>query len=478
MALLAGLLLMTGGCDKYDDAAVLDSISELSGRVTALETWQQNVNTNVSTLQAAVAALNDKDFVTSVESFTTPAPGGYKIYFSKNPTTPATIYNGTNGTNGDPGVSPQIGVRDSTDGKFYWTLNGSYILQGGDKLPVTGDDGLTPQLRIDQVNNVWEASYNGGTTWDPVVGGTNAVIFSAVDNSNAAYVELTLADDTKIQLPKRKVLITFTQPGNFQAGSSYTVPFTLASAATVVRLLDVPADWTVTLTKSGTGGSIAITAPAAWTATNWQVEAVILAFEDEEQVVMRALKLERLLDVTPPAAAPADARTSNIWRTVENGITYFWSDLIEPAACDKEDATDGCRSHTNPSNSLKFMYFNWNYVNTNGSLLCPAPWRLPVLADYKALDRSLGGTGANSQINTDPNIDLFDKYRDNWGGLHTGRFTSATAFTADTQLLLWINEISMGVGRYVYFSKQMVSLSGATAQTAHMMTVRCVLVVQ
>jgi hypothetical protein len=187
LCILMLALLTLGGCNKFDPTYIEDEVNDLKNRMTAIE---QTVNSNITALQGLVAALENADFITGVTTFTTPAPGGYVISFVKGGT--ITISNGTAGTNGSngtdgrdgsdgrdgadgqDGASPQIGVRQDTDGAYYWTLNGEWILAGGNKLRVTGEkgatgsagqNGITPQLRINSGTNIWEVSYNEGNTW-------------------------------------------------------------------------------------------------------------------------------------------------------------------------------------------------------------------------------------------------------------------------------------------------------------------------
>jgi uncharacterized protein (TIGR02145 family) len=101
---------------------------------------------------------------------------------------PITIYHGKegkdgqNGANGQNGTSPIVGVAKYTDGVYYWTLNGEWLLDdNGNKLPVSGKDGqngangkdgqdgadgkdgITPLLKIE--NGYWYISYDNGATW-------------------------------------------------------------------------------------------------------------------------------------------------------------------------------------------------------------------------------------------------------------------------------------------------------------------------
>jgi hypothetical protein len=197
MSMLA--LLTFGGCEKFDPAYIESEVNDLKNRMTAIEQWATTVNSNITALQGIVATLQNADYITGVTTFASPAPGGYVISLLKGGT--ITISNGTagrdgtNGTNGtdgrdgangtdgtngqdgasgQDGLSPQISVKQDTDGVYYWTLNGEWIIAGGNKLRVTGEkgatgsagqDGATPQLRVDPGTNTWEVSYNEGGTW-------------------------------------------------------------------------------------------------------------------------------------------------------------------------------------------------------------------------------------------------------------------------------------------------------------------------
>lgn len=56
---------------------------------------------------------------------------GYTITFSKG--NPITIYHGKDGQDGEDGITPTISVKKDTDGVYYWTLNGEFIVVDGGK---------------------------------------------------------------------------------------------------------------------------------------------------------------------------------------------------------------------------------------------------------------------------------------------------------------------------------------------------------
>mgnify|MGYP000162925257 CR=1 FL=1 len=196
---------------KYDDDDLWNSVHGLENRVAKLEELCKQMNTNISSLQTIVTALQNNVYVTG----TTPLMKdgkeiGYTITFSKG--NPITIYHGKDGQDGEDGTTPTIGVKKDTDGVYYWTLNGEFIVVDGGKIKAEGKDGTngtngtTPQFKIE--NDYWFVSYDNGANWTQLgkatgedgIGGDS--MFSGVDyETSTDYVIFTLADGTQIKLP-------------------------------------------------------------------------------------------------------------------------------------------------------------------------------------------------------------------------------------------------------------------------------------
>ena len=169
---------------------IWDAIDGLDSRVTKLEELCKEMNTNITSLQTIVDVLQSNDFITSIVEIKKDGKVvGYTITFGKHD--PITIYhgqdgkdgqNGQNGADGKDGITPVIGVAQDTDGVYYWTLNGEWLLDdNGNKLPVSGKDGqngadgkdgqdgadgkdgISPLLKIE--NGYWYISYDNGATW-------------------------------------------------------------------------------------------------------------------------------------------------------------------------------------------------------------------------------------------------------------------------------------------------------------------------
>ena len=183
---------------------IWDAIDGLDSRVTKLEELCKEMNTNITSLQTIVSVLQSNDFITGVVEIKKDGEViGYTITFGKHD--PITIYHGQDGKDGADGKdgqdgqngsanAPVIGVAQDTDGVYYWTLNGEWLLDdNGNKLPVSGKDGqngtngsngqngadgedgkdgadgqdgkdgITPQLKIEE--GYWYISYDNGATW-------------------------------------------------------------------------------------------------------------------------------------------------------------------------------------------------------------------------------------------------------------------------------------------------------------------------
>ena len=209
IAITLGLL----SCN-HKDSLWQEVVEDLDERVETLEMLCAEMNTNITSLQTIVDVLQSNDFITSIVEIKKDGKVvGYTITFGKHD--PITIYHGQdgkdgsdgkngqdgkdgqdgqdgadgkdgqdgqNGADGKDGITPVIGVAQDTDGVYYWTLNGEWLLDdNGNKLPVSGKDGqngtdgkdgqdgadgkdgITPLLKVE--NGYWYISYDNGATW-------------------------------------------------------------------------------------------------------------------------------------------------------------------------------------------------------------------------------------------------------------------------------------------------------------------------
>ncbi|WP_308660537.1 leucine-rich repeat protein [Alistipes shahii] len=367
--LMCGLLLF--GCgDKYDDSALRNDLNDLENRVTKLEELCKQMNTNISSLQKIVDALQDNLSISKVEQIS----DGYIIYFSDGST--ATIKNGK-----DSGDAPVIGVKQDTDGCYYWTLDGEWLtdekgnkvkaqgtdgkdgidgedgndgVDGEDGVDGTngkdGKDGITPQLKIE--NGRWMLSMDNGKTWtdigqatgadgkdgedgadgtdgeDGVDGkdGTNGIFKSVTEDDDNVY--FTLEDDSVITIPKSdnsKFAIAFdaTDIAILNGGESKTIFYTITGATenTVVKAIAQDGWKAKVNATSADKGTITITAP------NPIVESEILVFANDGsyRTVMVSLNCmqgqiniaDNSIDATPAGGTQEIKLTTNLDYTVE-----------------------------------------------------------------------------------------------------------------------------------------------------------------
>lgn len=232
---LSAMMIFAVGCERFDDSLIWEKLNSLESRIVVLEQLCRQMNTNISSLQTIVDALQDKDYVTNISPITEDGKViGYTIAFSKSGT--ITIYHGKDGkdgqdgTNGEDGYTPVIGIAKDTDGLYYWTLDGGWLLDSeNNKVKAVGidgedgadgedgedgadgaggKDGMTPKLKIE--NGYWFVSYDNGVNWvelgkaigeDGEDGEDGDSIFEDVTYDDD-YVYITLTDGTELIVPR------------------------------------------------------------------------------------------------------------------------------------------------------------------------------------------------------------------------------------------------------------------------------------
>lgn len=157
-------------------------------------------------------------------------------------------------------------VQDA-DGRWYWTLNGSWLYVNGAKVPVSVGDGVTPKMKIE--NGMWYVSYDNGTTWTEAgkaTGDDGAAcgIVSIKEDSSGIYFEMQ--DGTVITIAKvlpLTIVFDVDEVGITSGGESKTIGYTLNGASENVVIKAIAHDgWRAKLNvDTKTTGTITITAP-------------------------------------------------------------------------------------------------------------------------------------------------------------------------------------------------------------------------
>ena len=264
-------MLLAVSCSEFDATPIWDKLEDHENRISILEEMCRKMNTNIGALQTIVEALQKNEYVMSVTPITEGGVEvGYTISFSSGKN--ITIYHGKDGSDGKDSYIPAIGVKQDADGIYYWTVDGSWLLdENGQKVKAVGTDGqngtngsngqdgapgtpgtpgtdgkngVTPQLKIE--NGMWYVSYDNGASWtelgqatgdqgpqgetgatgpqgpqgNPGVSGNS--FFQSVTETND-YVLMVLANGTEIRIPKASaVAATLT----LDSVSGFTATFT------------------------------------------------------------------------------------------------------------------------------------------------------------------------------------------------------------------------------------------------------------
>lgn len=230
----------------YDDTLIKESIEDLEGRVTDLETLCTEMNSNITALTTLVQAMQKGDYVVSVSPLIEDGVEvGYRIIFKESGV--VDLYHGkdgadgadgadgtdgengkdgANGADGEDGHTPVLGTKQDTDGAYYWTIDGEWVLDGeGNKIPLV-TVGATPQLKIE--DETWFVSYDDGKTWEEL-GAAVSVGIKDIKEENGELV-ITMADGTVIAVPlgsPMKVVLGEFDAAALQYGADLEIPYTI-----------------------------------------------------------------------------------------------------------------------------------------------------------------------------------------------------------------------------------------------------------
>ena len=246
LSILSLIILGLVSTSCYDDTEIREAIDDLDGRVQTLETLCTELNTNLTALSTLVQALQKGDYVVSVSPLMEDGEEvGYRIIFKEsgvvdlyhgqdgadgkdgeNGQDGADGKDGVNGADGKDGETPVLGTKQDTDGAYYWTIDGEWVLDGeGNKIPLI-TPGATPQLKIE--DETWFVSYDDGKTWEEL-GAAVSVGIKDIKEENGELV-ITMADGTSIAVPlgsPMKVVLGEFDATALQYGADLEIPYTI-----------------------------------------------------------------------------------------------------------------------------------------------------------------------------------------------------------------------------------------------------------
>lgn len=253
---VAALAGCTADMDKFTER-----LDDLEARVAALETLCAQMNEDISSMRTVISALEDGLYITDVKNVS----GGYRIEFSDGET--ITIRHGEDGEDGVPGTpgadgqdgyTPVIGVRMDTDGIYYWTLDGEWLLDDqGNKMRVTGEngkdgadgeDGVTPVIGVAQdedgiyywtINGEWLLDENGNKVQAQYLDGADSedlIEDVVVDDMGITFV---LSDGSELYIPLYEAItIAFDAEDLLvmEPGSERDIHYTIESRLEDIRI--------------------------------------------------------------------------------------------------------------------------------------------------------------------------------------------------------------------------------------------------
>lgn len=334
---LLALTFCYTACTKYDDSDLYSKYNSLDSRVSKLEAMCQDLNRDIASLRTIVNALEQNDGITSIdELYEGGEIVGYRINLRSGNS--FTIFNGEQGKPGaDADKAPQIGIKQDSDGVWYWTLNGEWMTDDyGNRVIASGrngndgkdgkdgqdgkdgangtngtdgtngSNGITPLLRI--VDGYWQISYDNGSTWTTVGKATGengkdgtdgqdgmdgqSSVFTGIDTGNADYAVITLSNGSTIMLPRYKSLsltLDVAEDVTVMPGVVRDIPYAIEGASEDVQIETIAEGVKATVVKTGAfSGKIAVTI-----GETLETEAKVLVFVvDKGQTVMQRITFE------------------------------------------------------------------------------------------------------------------------------------------------------------------------------------------
>lgn len=462
LCFLFAVSILSGCGDDYDDSALTGRVDDLENRVTKLEELCKQMNTNISSLQALVNALQDNDYITGVTPITKDGETiGYTISFAKS--APITIYHGEDGKDGqdgkpgedgNDGLTPIIGVKQDTDGVYYWTLNGDWLTDdSGNKIQAEGrdgadgkpgedgndgqdgkpgedgqdgqdgkpgedgKDGITPQLKIE--DGYWYVSYNDGASWtqlgkatgdkgEPGEPGQTGGIFKDVEETDDSVI-FTLNDDSTITIPKATASETLdivfgnTDSINVLPGKTYEIEYTI-TGADENTLIEVVAQDLYKASVSPTdyrSGKIIVTTPSA----DLGASRVLVFVSKGTNTIMRILNFVESVILVSTNTVEIAAEGETVQVEVETNVTYSveipetdqaWLSIAETrAATHKETLT--FTAQANPNTIYRYSTVN---LKDDSGLIAQSILFAQKASGYKTVHVETAGTLEN-YISTD-----------------------------------------------------------------------------
>lgn len=292
--LVAAVAMLFTACE-FDPTDLNNRIDDLENRVTELEETIAALNQDIAGVETLVNAMQNNVYVSKIVK----GENGYEVYFTNGEK--IEIADGKAGEAGKDGVTVTV-MLDEEDGQYYWAVikDGvtSFIEVDGKRLPVKGEQGNTPKMRVvmEGETGYWEVSYNNGETWERVLledgtpvttsGGAGGLFKEAYideDTNTAVFVflngetlEIELRSDLYVNFKGEAV-----ESADFRYGETKT--FEMEAVGVVKAIVTTPDEWKASFDKTNAVWSI--TAPSIEHAlcADLEGEVALIYFGEENQ---------------------------------------------------------------------------------------------------------------------------------------------------------------------------------------------------
>ena len=329
--------LFSAACSKYDDSELQNLYTSLESRVKLLENTINSINSSVTAMQQLVS----KGCVITEVKEVKDAYGNitaYEITTSDGKT--LTVHNGQDGVDG---TTPVVSAaRDG--GVLYWTVNGSWLLVDGAKVPCTG---AAPQVKVE--NDRWWISTDG-INWTDIgsavtyAGEGGGGLFSRVEVGEE-YVTFTLissGDSFNVPLYQPFAIVFESLDVAIQAGGTVKLPYTITGKtdATTVGVINAGI-----FNVSFEEGSLCIEAPASFE------KGVVTVYADNGAgaTSIRTLNVSLYVAPLPASVIFRDTfdwctGTANEFGKQGNAIEVVWNNLTDTNgwSCEKVNGGLNC----------------------------------------------------------------------------------------------------------------------------------------
>lgn len=270
LLLCVSALVALASCQKHDA-----DIEALQRQLDELVTAQSHVNENVKSLAAIVEALQKGYEATEITTVTEWGNVvGYKVTFKESGS--VTVYNS----------NANVTVCED-GGKYYWKVNGSWLLDGSGNKVEACAGAVIPKFRIS--SGKIEASLDGGINWTEVGKVGTPLIDEVVDSEDS--LTLVLSGGQRISIPKQRPLTISlsTTSLTMEAGGGRTVGYTVSGGTSDTEVIVYAKDgWKAAVrATSSAAGMIDITSPDAASVS----EVLVFVSDKEGRSVVTSIEV-------------------------------------------------------------------------------------------------------------------------------------------------------------------------------------------